>query len=173
MSNRQIADRLKNILEYKANYGMGMRDLVDSFDLGGVRAGVRAGISGGGNVWIDHIKKYQSKHPGMTYGEAMVKAASSYKKIGKPRVKRTPGGCPKGTREITVKGHKNKKGKEIREYIKCIKERKPKPKRECPEGTRGITVKGYEDKNGRIIKEFIRCIKNKSKKGGIEYDSDY
>jgi hypothetical protein len=32
------------------------------------------------NAWINHVKSYQAKHPGMSYGDAMRSARPSYKK---------------------------------------------------------------------------------------------
>lgn len=55
------------------------------FAPGVLLAGETAGQLGFGkprkqSAWIDHVKAYRAKHPGMSYGEALSKASPSYKK---------------------------------------------------------------------------------------------
>jgi hypothetical protein len=41
------------------------------------------------NRWIAHLKKYRAAHPGMSLGDAMKKAAASYKKTAAEPKKKT------------------------------------------------------------------------------------
>jgi len=39
--------------------------------------------------WIEHVKKFRAKHPGMSYSEALKKAGASWKKTAAaPKKKR-------------------------------------------------------------------------------------
>jgi hypothetical protein len=54
---------------------------------GGMKHGKGLKLSGAGNsAWIQHVKKYRAKHPGMSYKDALKGAKSSYKRGGSLRL---------------------------------------------------------------------------------------
>ena len=52
-----------------------------------------------GNVWLEHVKKYQAKHPNLTYGECLKKAKKTYKKKAKKH-----GGNPLAIAGVVTEG---------------------------------------------------------------------
>jgi hypothetical protein len=47
------------------------------------------------NPWIKHLKEYRAKHPGLTLGQAMKKAKTTYSRVSAPKAK----GKKKATRK--------------------------------------------------------------------------
>lgn len=84
MSNKEIANRIHNILSEKASMGMGYTH--GEGKMKGSKTKKKVGskmMEKSNNPWINFIKKY-AKEEGITYAEALrsKKASSEYKKRG-------------------------------------------------------------------------------------------
>ena len=99
-----MADRIHDILSYKASLGMGYdSDSDDEFGYGycgGAKVKNKRRVDGAkGSPWVDFLKQYSAAN-GMTYGEAMIdtdarKAYCSAMRLSRPLTYKNNAACNK------------------------------------------------------------------------------